>query len=196
MDVREIIAGYQQGMFLMAEDSHLAWYGTRRRTLIPLDERFHIPRSLRRVLHRGPFHIRINGNFPGVVKGCANRYETWINKELEDIYLQLYAQGWAQSFETWNGDQLAGGILGIVLGGAFIGESMFFEVTDASKVALVRLVEHLRQQGFSLFDAQLMNPHLARFGAFEVSHQHYLTLLHQAILTSCQFLPPQGFPRF
>ncbi|MEN9205289.1 MAG: leucyl/phenylalanyl-tRNA--protein transferase [Thermostichales cyanobacterium BF4_bins_65] len=186
---REVISGYQRGWFLMADGEELSWYSTRRRTLIPLDERFHYPRSLRPLLRRRHFQPRINGDFMGVVRGCANRSTTWINQALMDIYWQLNQEGWAYSFETWLGDQLAGGILGIVLGGAFIGESMFFQISNGSKVAMVLLVAHLRQRGFRLFDAQLMNPHLARFGAFELPQQDYLQQLQQAILTPCSFLP-------
>ncbi|GAB4210637.1 MAG: leucyl/phenylalanyl-tRNA--protein transferase [Synechococcales cyanobacterium] len=191
-ELSDIIAGYQRGLFLMAdEDSgQLSWYGTRWRTLIPLDERFRYPRSLRRVLHRRVFTPRINGDFAAVVQGCADRPQTWISPELSRIYLALHQQGWAYSFETWQGTELAAGILGIVLGGVFIGESMFFRVPDASKVAMVLLVEHLRRRGFALFDAQLMNAHLARFGAVEIPHDLYQQHLEYALTLPCQFWDP------
>jgi leucyl/phenylalanyl-tRNA--protein transferase len=102
----------------------------------------------------------------------------------------LHRAGHAHSFEAWQGDQLAGGVLGIVLGGAFIGESMFFTIPDGSKVALVKLVEWLRSQNFLLFDAQMMNPHLARFGAYIVDSEVYEDILYQAIQRPCRFLPP------
>ena len=170
-DITHIIHGYSQGYFLMntedeldPDSGHLDWYCSNERTLIPLDERFRYPKSLRRVLNQQRFSVAINRDFPAVVAGCANRESTWISPELKDIYLGLHHSGWAHSFETWQGDRLAGGILGITIGAVFIGESMFFNIPDGSKVAMVKLVEHLRRQNFELFDAQLMNPHLARFG--------------------------------
>ena len=105
-----------------------------------------------------------------------------------EIYLTLHQAGWAHSFETWQGDQLAGGILGIVIRGAFIGESMFYKIPEASKVAMVKLVEHLRQRNFLLFDAQLQNPHLERFGSYVVSDRAYQVLLKKALARSCFFL--------
>ena len=120
-----------------------------------------------------------------MVAGCANRETTWISSELSEIYWQLYKSGWAYSFETWLGDELAGGILGIVIGGAFIGESMFYRIPDGSKVALVKLVERLREREFVYFDAQMMNPHLERFGAYRVSEQKYQSLLEQALQRRC-----------
>ena len=101
----------------------------------------------------------------------------------------MYQAGWAYSFETWQGDELAGGILGITIGGAFIGESMFFKIPEGSKVAMVQLVKHLRQQKFSLFDAQMMNPHLERFGAYPIETQAYQGLLATAIQQTCKFYP-------
>ena len=120
--------------------------------------------------------------------GCADRETTWISDELKDIYFALHEAGWAHSFETWQGDQLAGAILGIVIRGAFIGESMFFRIPEGSKVAMVKLVEHLRAQDFSLFDVQMMNPHLERFGAYVVQNREYERLLKGAIARQCQFM--------
>ncbi|TAE53050.1 MAG: leucyl/phenylalanyl-tRNA--protein transferase [Nostocales cyanobacterium] len=187
-DVAAIIRGYAQGYFLMADEyDHLRWYGSRERTLIPLDEKFRYPKSLKRALNQEKFTVAINRDFNGVVEGCANRETTWISPELKEIYSLLYENGYAYSFETWQGDQLAGGILGIVIGGVFIGESMFYNIPEGSKVAMVKLVERLRQRKFLLFDAQMMNPHLARFGAYIVSNKEYETLLRQAIRLSCSF---------
>ncbi len=181
-DVAAIIRGYAQGYFLMADESNnLGWYGSKERTLIPLDERFRYPKSLQRVLNQERFTVAVNRDFLGVVAGCANRDKTWISPELEKIYWLLYQTGYAYSFETWQDDKLAGGILGIVIGGAFIGESMFFNISEGSKVAMVKLVERLRQRKFILFDAQMMNPHLARFGAYQVSGKEYEILLKLAL---------------
>nr|WP_041933647.1 leucyl/phenylalanyl-tRNA--protein transferase [Gloeothece verrucosa] len=187
-DVESIIQAYAQGYFLMSdEDGTLGWYTSRQRTLIPLDDRFRYPRSLQRVLNQQKFTVAINRDFPSVCAACADRETTWISGELIDIYLQLHQAGWAFSFETWLGDQLAGGILGIVIRGAFIGESMFYRIPDGSKVAMVKLVEHLKQRGFVLFDAQLQNPHLARFGSYCITDREYQVLLKRALSHKCFF---------
>ena len=188
-DVAAIIRGYAQGYFLMSDESNnLGWYGSNERTLIPLDERFRYPKSLQRVLNQERFTVAVNRDFLGVVAGCANRDTTWISPELEKIYWLLYKTGYAYSFETWQGDELAGGILGIVIGGIFIGESMFFNISEGSKVAMVKLVERLRERKFLLFDAQMMNPHLARFGAYHVSSEEYEILLKQALPSPCKLI--------
>jgi leucyl/phenylalanyl-tRNA---protein transferase len=183
-----IVNGYAQGWFLMAdEDTGLGWYRSQERTLIPLDDRFRYPKSLQRVLNQNRFEVAIDRDFAAVVAGCRDREETWISDELQEIYLELHQAGWAHSFETWQGDRLAGGILGIVIRGAFIGESMFFNIPEGSKVAMVKLVEHLRQRDFALFDAQMMNPHLERFGAYVVGSGEYDVLLEGAIDLKCEF---------
>jgi leucyl/phenylalanyl-tRNA--protein transferase len=188
-DVAAIIRGYAQGYFLMSDESNnLGWYGSNERTLIPLDERFRYPKSLQRVLNQERFTVAVNRDFLGVVAGCANRDTPWISPELEKIYWLLYQTGYAYSFETWQGDELAGGILGIVIGGIFIGESMFFNISEGSKVAMVKLVERLRERKFLLFDAQMMNPHLARFGAYHVSGKEYEILLKQALPSPCKLI--------
>lgn len=187
-DVPTIIQGYAQGYFLMADDDdNLGWYSSRDRTLIPLDERFRYPKSLQRILNQERFEVAINRDFVGVVEGCADRETTWISDELKQIYYALHRAGWAHSFETWLGDKLAGGILGIAIRGAFIGESMFFRIPDGSKVAMVKLVEHLRSRDFILFDAQMMNPHLERFGAFAIGDIEYKLILDSALSRQCKF---------
>ena len=188
-DVAAIIQGYSQGYFLMAdENNHLGWYGSRSRTLIPLDDKFRFPKSLRRVINQERFSVAINRDFKAVVDGCADRDSTWISEELKHIYFALNQSGWAYSFETWQGDKLAGGILGIVIGGAFIGESMFFNISEGSKVAMVKLVERLRQRQFVFFDAQMMNPHLERFGAFSIDDEEYQILLDKALQSNCSLI--------
>lgn len=186
-DALSIVEGYAQGYFLMANDESdsLGWYYSRERALVPLDERFRYPKSLQRVINQERFSININRDFRSVVEGCANRETTWISPQLKEIYLTLYQAGYAYSFETWEGDELAGGILGLVIGGAFIGESMFYRIPEASKVAMVKLVEKLRSQNFVFFDAQLMNPHLERFGAYIVSDKDYKSLLKKALKRRC-----------
>lgn len=190
IDVSSILEGYAQGYFLMSDESgkDLAWYTSRERTLIPLDERFRYPKSLQRVLNQNRFTVAINKAFEAVVEGCADRETTWISDDLKEIYWTLHQAGWAHSFEAWQGDQLAGGILGLSLRGAFIGESMFFRIPDGSKVAMVKLVEHLRSRNFVLFDAQMMNPHLERFGAYVINNRDYRDLLRQALERDCSIV--------
>lgn len=186
LDIPSLIQGYAQGYFLMADEiGNLNWYSSRKRAVIPLDDRFRYPKSLRRALNQERFSVAVNRDFKSVIAGCADRETTWISTDLEEIYWELYKAGWAYSFETWQGDQLAGGILGIVIGGAFIGESMFYRIPEGSKVAMVKLVERLRSRGFILFDAQMTNPHLERFGACTIDEQQYQVLLQQALQCQC-----------
>lgn len=189
-DLHSIIQGYAQGYFLMANDTKdsLSWYKSKQRTLIPLDDRFHCPKSLRRVLNQNRFTVAINRDFKSVVEGCSDRESTWISPELKEIYWQLNQAGWAHSFETWQGDELAGGILGISIGGVFIGESMFYHIPEGSKVAMVKLVERLKQRNFILFDAQMMNPHLERFGAYIINNKQYQSLLKLGVQRECSFI--------
>ncbi len=189
-DIAAIIEGYTKGYFLMAneEEGNVAWYSSRQRTLLPLDERFRYPKSLRRVLNQNRFEIAIDRAFTEVVEGCADRDTTWISEELKDIYQALHGAGWAHSFETWQGDELAGGIWGLPIGGVFVGESMFYRIPEGSKVAMVKLVERLRSRQFQLFDVQMMNPHLARFGAYVVPQRIYRQQLSYALQQHCTLL--------
>ncbi len=188
INVASIVESYAQGYFLMADESGaLGWYSSLQRALIPLDDRFRYPKSLQRVINQNRFSVAINRDFEAVITGCANRKTTWISQDLMQIYWYLYQAGYAFSFETWQGDRLAGGILGIAIGGAFIGESMFYDIPEGSKVAMVKLVQHLRDRGFLLFDAQMMNPHLERFGAYIMGEQEYDILLAEAIQKPCYF---------
>ncbi|MBD2577824.1 leucyl/phenylalanyl-tRNA--protein transferase [Oscillatoria sp. FACHB-1406] len=188
-DVAEIVEGYARGYFLMSnERGELGWYSSRQRAIIPLDHHFRYPKSLQRILNQNRFSVAIDRAFEAVCEGCANRKTTWISPELQLIYRELHRAGLAHSFETWQGDELAGGILGLTLRGAFIGESMFFRIPDGSKVAMVKLVEHLRSHNFILFDAQLQNPHLERFGSMIIGDRDYQSLLQQALLANCTFV--------
>ena len=188
IDIPSIVEGYSQGYFLMAEDDdRLNWYSSRQRTLIPLDSRFRYPKSLQRILNQKRFSVAIDRDFRAVCEGCADRDSTWISPELIEIYLALNEAGWAHSFETWQGNRLAGGILGIAIKGAFIGESMFYRISESSKVAMVKLVEHLRDRQYVLFDAQLQNSHLERFGSYVISSGQYRKLLYKAMMRDCCF---------
>ena len=188
INIPAIVNGYAQGYFLMADDDgEIGWYSSRQRTLIPLDDRFRYPKSLRPIINQERFSVAINRDFVAVCHGCADRETTWISPKLQDIYMALHKAGFAYSFETWQGEELAGGILGIAIKGAFIGESMFYRIPNGSKVAMVKLVEHLRQRRYVLFDAQLQNPHLERFGSFVIKPKEYKFLLHKALSQQCDF---------
>ncbi|MEM1431450.1 MAG: leucyl/phenylalanyl-tRNA--protein transferase [Pseudomonadota bacterium] len=191
-----LLRAYAIGIFPMAEDRDSAdifWVDPRRRGILPLDG-FHISRSLRRRLRQGEFRIRINSNFRGVVAGCADRPETWINEQISDLYGTLHDMGFAHSLEVWDGAELVGGVYGVTLGAAFFGESMFSRQTDASKVALAYLVDHLRRAGFTLFDTQFVTPHLTRLGAIEISRDRYQIMLAEALEHSADFAADLTLP--
>jgi len=197
--IEKCIAAYASGCFPMAEDPHkpFQWYRATRPAIMPLDERFHIPRSLRRVLNSGKFHTTWNRNFEGILTGCANRPQTWINGHLMDLYRDLHTTGWAHSFECWKNEDLAGGVLCITIGKALIGESMFTAIPEGGKVALVRLIEECRRLGITHFDCQIINPHTQRFGAYEITPEEHQLLLTRATRAKLdQNLPvnPQGAP--
>ena len=168
------------------DDGAIEWFSPDPRGVLPLDC-FHAPHGLARVLRKGVFQIRINSSFEEVMRRCAERDETWINDEIVASYTRLHQLGHAHSVEAWKDDKLAGGLYGVALGGAFFGESMFHEVTDASKVALAALVDRLRAQRFLLLDTQWLTPHLARFGAIEISRRQYMYLLGRAVALSRNF---------
>ncbi len=175
-----LLQGYGLGVFPMAmEDGAIEWFSPDPRGILPLDN-FHVPHALRRVVLKQKFETRINTAFGRVIRSCAKRGETWINREIIESYERLHEQGHAHSVECWFEGKLAGGLYGVALGGAFFGESMFHEVTDASKVALHSLVLRLRAQRFILLDTQWLTPHLQRFGALEISRRDYMHLLGRA----------------
>lgn len=182
-----LISAYCQGLFPMDVDGRIHWFNPDPRTILPL-ETFHIPRRLAQTIRQGRFEIRINTHFAEVMRGCADREEgTWISEEIISAYVQLHDLGLAHCLETWQDGELAGGIYGVSLGGAFFGESMFHYRTDASKVALVELVRRLRARGFSLLDVQFSNPHLAQFGTAEIPRSEYLARLRGALQSAVTF---------
>jgi leucyl/phenylalanyl-tRNA--protein transferase len=178
---------YRQGIFPMAdEDGRIRWYSPDPRTIIDLD-RFHVSRRLTRTLRQRKFEISVNRDFDGVIRGCADREETWISGEIVAAYSALHRFGKAHSVEAYDNGKLAGGIYGVSLGGAFMGESMFTIVRDASKVCLAFLVGRLKERGYTLFDVQFTTPHLKRFGAVEISRREYIRRLEKALRLSCRF---------
>jgi leucyl/phenylalanyl-tRNA--protein transferase len=183
-----LLHAYRSAVFPMAEaGGEVSWYSPDPRAIIPLDDGFHVPHGLRRVLRKGRFEIRLNAGFEAVMRVCAEREETWINEEIIASYTNLHRLGHAHSVEAWLDGRLAGGLYGVALGGAFFGESMFHTVTDASKVALHALVMRLRARGFSLLDTQWITPHLATFGAHEISRHDYTRRLRACVDAPCRF---------
>jgi leucyl/phenylalanyl-tRNA--protein transferase len=184
-----LLSAYAQGIFPMAgPDNRIRWYSPDPRAILPLDE-FYVSKNLRRRCRQGRFEIRINTDFQGVVRACAEREDgTWINADIIEAYCLLHELGAAHSVETWRGIDLVGGLYGVALGGAFFGESMFHRMTDASKVALVYLVERMRERGYVLLDVQFTTPHLERFGAVEIPRPEYLRRLAQALRLKCRFV--------
>ncbi len=176
-----VLAGYRAGVFPMADETgQIYWFSPDPRCIFDL-EHFRVSRSLRQTVRRAVFEIRIDTAFDQVIATCADRGEgTWISGKVGAVYQRLHDQGHAHSVETWKDGQLAGGLYGVAIGGAFFGESMFHRVTDASKVALVALVDHLRQRAFTLLDTQWSTPHLAHFGVIEIPREEYLARLQQA----------------
>jgi len=153
-----------------------------------LDDRFHIPHGLKRTLKKGRFEVSVDRAFGAVMRACATGHgETWISDEIIRAYTALYRRGYAHSIEVWLKEDLVGGLYGIHLGGAFFGESMFHWVTDASKVALVHLVDRLRAGGSILLDTQWTTPHLKQFGAFVVPREKYLAWLEEALAVETRF---------
>jgi leucyl/phenylalanyl-tRNA---protein transferase len=177
-----LVQAYCSGVFPMADHrgGRIGWYRPDPRAIIPLDA-FHVPRSLRRTIGKGTFAVTFDRDFPAVIAACAEREETWISAEIIRAYTALHRLGLAHSVETWRGDRLVGGLYGVALGAAFFGESMFSRETDASKVALVALVERLRQRGYTLLDTQYLTAHLARFGAVEIPRDEYERRLARAL---------------
>ncbi|MCA9968613.1 MAG: leucyl/phenylalanyl-tRNA--protein transferase [Anaerolineales bacterium] len=187
-----LLSAYAQGVFPMAhEDGAIYWYQPDPRAIMPLDDRFHVSRSLQRTLAKDPFQFHVNTAFEAVMRFCAapapGRETTWISEEIVAAYLRLHRLGFAHSVEAWEGGKLVGGLYGVAVGGFFAGESMFSRRRDASKAALVHLVQRLRQRGFQLLDVQFMTDHLARFGAFEVRDETYQRLLQAALQVRTQF---------
>lgn len=191
-----LMRAYAAGVFPMAEsrdDPDVFWVDPRERGVIPLDA-FRASRSLRRRLRAKTFTVTANAAFEAVVDGCADRPETWINETIRALCLDLHSLGRAHSIEVWDGTDLAGGVYGVALGGAFFGESMFSRRTDASKVALAYLVDRLRMGGFTLFDAQFITDHLASLGAVEVPRDTYHQMLADALRVHADFDAPGALP--
>lgn len=170
-------------------DPDIFWVDPKRRGILPLDE-FHISRSLAKRIRNGGFSVTVNRDFSGVVSGCADRPDTWINAEIFARYMDLHHMGHAHSLEVREEDRLVGGVYGVSLGGAFFGESMFSRKRDASKIALAYLIDRLRCGGFVLCDTQFLTDHLASLGGVEISRAAYQHKLRAALLENGTFTAP------
>ena len=179
---------YASGAFPMADakTGNINWYLPEIRTIIPLDK-FNIPRSTKKAIEEKNFEIKFDSDFEGVVAGCADRESTWISEELKSAYRRLKKRGHIHTAETWKDGKLVGGLYGVTFRSAFFGESMFSNVSQASKAALVALLKHLKEKYFVLLDVQYMTEHLKMFGAVEISFEAYTKLLHKSYTRACEF---------
>jgi leucyl/phenylalanyl-tRNA---protein transferase len=178
-----LLLAYRSGIFPWTVDP-ITWWSPEPRAIFELDS-FHVSHSLAKVIRQGVFRVTLDNAFPLVMQGCAarapGRRSTWITPEFVAAYTQLHAQGHAHSLECWQGRRLVGGVYGVTVGGLFAGESMFHKVSNASKVALYHLIEHLRQQGFVLFDIQMLTPITTQLGGIAIPREEYLRRLAQAV---------------
>ena len=183
-----LIDAYARGIFPMAgEDGEIMWFCPDPRTVIELD-RFRVSKTLGQTCRRQRFELTVNRDFEAVIRACADRgQDTWISPDFIEAYGLLHRLGYAHSVEAWRGEVLAGGLYGLSIGGMFCGESMFHTQRDASKVALVFLVERLRQRDYALLDVQFTTEHLERFGAVDIPRAQYLERLAETLEQPCRF---------
>ena len=180
-----VINAYAQGIFPMADHrGRIRWYAPDPRAVLE-HHNLHVSRSLRAAIRKGIYEVRMDTAFEAVIRCCADRAETWINEAFISTYTHLHYAGLAHSVEAWEDGALVGGLYGVALGGAFMGESMFSRATDASKVCLVALVEHLKARGYVLHDVQFWTPHLATLGVTEIPRRTYERRLREALRLHC-----------
>jgi leucyl/phenylalanyl-tRNA--protein transferase len=191
LDWQDVLNGYSMGIFPMGEDDgSISWYETTPRAILPVElptSEIKIPRSLAQVIKKKEFEIKIDTAFDKVISQCARRETTWINRLIEKAFTELFDQGYAHSVEAWLGGELAGGLYGVAYKGAFFGESMFYLVSNASKVAVVKLYEILRKNKYVLLDIQMMTPHFKVMGAVDISKNDYHKILERAMSTEREF---------
>ncbi|GAC1470360.1 MAG: leucyl/phenylalanyl-tRNA--protein transferase [Ktedonobacteraceae bacterium] len=187
LDPTLVINAYARGIFPMADKrGKINWYAPDPRAILE-HANLHVSRSLRTTIRRGVYEIRMDSAFEAVMRCCGGRVETWVNEEFIKTYTLLHTAGFAHSVEAWRAGTLVGGLYGVAIGGAFMGESMFSYATDASKVCLVALVEHLRQRGYVLHDTQFLTDHLATLGVTEIPRATYEKRLRMAIMLPCKW---------
>ena len=182
-------ACYRVGAFPMDDGyGRIGFYRSDPRSILELDS-LRVSKSLARVLRKGTYEVRVDHDFEAVIRGCAERRDTWIGAEIIRSFVRFHELGKAHSVEAYTADgELAGGLYGVALGGAFMGESMFSRGRDASKVCLVHLVERLKERGYVLLDCQIQNDHLARLGAVEIPESEYLRRLEYALTLDRSFV--------
>jgi leucyl/phenylalanyl-tRNA--protein transferase len=189
MSVARLVLAYRSGIFPWTDDP-VTWWSPDPRAIFELDQ-FRPPRTLEKVIRRGMFQITRDRAFRRVIEECAapapGRRSTWISPKFIEAYSCLHEEGYAHSMECWQGEQLAGGIYGVAIGGFFSGESMFHRVSNASKIALHYLIHHLRERGFALFDIQMLTPVTRQLGAITIPRDEYLNRLSQALEMQCAF---------
>ncbi|MHA8099317.1 leucyl/phenylalanyl-tRNA--protein transferase [Aquirufa aurantiipilula] len=195
LSVEQLIYAYAKGVFPMADEGEIHWYSPDPRAIIPIDT-YKPAQSLRSVINKHLFEIRIDNQFEAVMRCCAGPRatdsETWISEEIIQAYTDLYRMGFAHSVEAYVDGKLVGGLYGVALGGAYFGESMFSLVSNASKVAFHYLMILLREQGYSLLDTQFMNDNVLRYGAIEISRKDYKSRLAKALKKTCTFKLPKN----
>ena len=191
-----LLRAYRAGIFPMGNDAWgpaIQWYAPDPRGILPLDD-FHVPSNLEKLVARKPFTVVSDRDFEAVIRHCADRERTWITDAIIAAYVALRRHGYAHSVECWQDGELVGGLYGVALGGAFFGESMFYRVSNASKVALVHLVRQLRAGGFTLLDTQYTTDHLKQFGAVDIPRPAYERRLKRALEVEATWWPPDTAP--
>ncbi len=193
LSVELVLDAYRHGIFpwpVAGDEMPMLWWSLDPRGVLPL-ENFHVPGRLQRTIRSGRFEVTRNRAFAEVMDGCATAPGRvgveWLTEEMREAYLRLHRLGHAHSVEVWCEGQVVGGVYGVAIGGLFAGESMFYRKRDASKVALVALVTHLRDRGFVLLDIQQANPHVVQFGAIEIPQSEYLDRLAEALEVEAHF---------
>jgi leucyl/phenylalanyl-tRNA--protein transferase len=191
LEWQQVLNGYLMGIFPMGEDDNsIAWFEASPRAIMPIElepSGINISRSLKQVLNKDVFEIRIDTAFEKVIYECSLRDSTWINSLIMTAYTELFHRGYAHSVEAWENGKLAGGLYGVAYKGAFFGESMFYRSSNASKVCVVKLYEILKKNKYILFDIQMMTSHFEKFGAIEISKRAYLEILERAMDKKCVF---------
>ncbi|WP_044170739.1 leucyl/phenylalanyl-tRNA--protein transferase [Flectobacillus major] len=192
LTANDLMYGYMNGIFPMADtDGTLYWYSPDPRAIIPIDT-YKPPKSLKPILNKHLFDIKINADFNAVMRHCASprngEPETWISEEIIQAYCELHNKGMAYSVEAYRNDLLVGGLYGVAIGGVFFGESMFYLEPNSSKVAFHYLMENLKKQGYILLDTQFINDNVRRYGAIEIPRAEYIKLLKKGLDMSCSFI--------
>jgi leucyl/phenylalanyl-tRNA--protein transferase len=200
IDYQNVLDAYKHGLFPMSEDHNspdIFWVKPKVRGIID-PYKVTLRKKLKRLLNKNPYTIKINTDFIGVIEGCAEttkiRDNTWINPSIRDVYIELHYKGYAHSIECYLNKELVGGLYGVAMGGVFFGESMFSKSPNASKVALVHLIERLKIGNFTILDTQFITDHLKTFGAYEINQDKFLDILKKALLVEANFfsIGPSG----